>query len=84
MARMSFEIDQASAVNLAEWRVKQLAADSRTPMLKRVALNAAINGGNIKEIIDEVYGMGFALSADRNNRLHQQMLAAGSIMEVRP
>ena len=84
MTRQSFEIDRASAVNLAEWRVQQLASDSSTPMLKRVALNAAINGGHLKEIFDEVYGMGFCLSADRNNPLHRRMLEAGSIVEAKP
>lgn len=74
-------ITRDSAVNLTKWRVGQIAADHATPTFKRFALNSAISGGNIEEIIDEVYKMGFAISADQDNPLHQKMLAAGSIVQ---
>jgi len=73
-------IDRDSAVNVTKWRVGQIAADPATPSFKRFALKAALSGGNIEEIIDEVYKMGFAIAANEDSLLHQKMLAAGSIV----
>jgi len=81
--RQSFDIDKASAVNVAMWRVAQIAKDPATPLMRRLGLQAALNGG-LQEIMDEVYGMGFSISADRANPLHQKMLQAGSIVEAKP
>lgn len=82
MPRNSFDITQKSAISVARWRVEQIAKDPKTPMFKRMALNAALTGGHLDEIFAEVYGMGFTISADANNPLHQQMLAHGSILRM--
>jgi hypothetical protein len=78
--RKPFEITQTSALNVAAWRVAQIADDPATPMLRAIGLKTAISQGYLKEIFDEVYGMGFKISADENNPLHKKMLEAGSIV----
>ena len=81
MAKNLIPITEASAVNVAEWHVRNLSQDAATPALKRMAMKAALAGGNVGEIVSEVYKLGFTISADKNNPHHQQMLAAGSIIE---
>jgi hypothetical protein len=78
--RRSFDITKESAANVAAWRVAQIAKDPATPIMRRVGLQAAISQGYLTEIFDEVYGLGFKISADENDPLHVKMLAAGSIV----
>ncbi len=76
----SYNITKASAINMAKWRVAIKANDPATTFIEKVGLNAALSGG-IEKIFDEVYGLGFSISAKDDNPKHQEWLEARSIIK---
>jgi hypothetical protein len=81
MPKRTAPITKASAINVATWHVERLSRSPETPVFKSLALKAALAGGNIAEIIDEVYKLGFVISMDLDNPNHIQMLNARSIVK---
>lgn len=79
MPRVGIEIDKASAVSLAKWRIQQVIDDPTTGMLRRFALKTALKpGGGVDEIASMLYDMGIRLSIDSGNPVHAQWLANGA------
>jgi hypothetical protein len=76
----SFNISKASAVNMAKWRVQLKLNAPGLGIVEKMGLNAALSGG-IEKIFDEVYDLGFSISARDDNQDHMQWLQAGSIVK---
>lgn len=78
MKRDPVEITRDSAAHIAKWRMKEmLAADQNMPLLKRMAMQQAVQkGGGVDEIADMLYAMGIRLSIDRNDDDHRAWIEA--------
>jgi len=75
----SYNITKASAIHMAKWLVQQEVGQAN--MMRKIALNAALNGG-IEEIFSKVYDeLGFSISAREDNPTHQQWLQAKAIIK---
>ncbi len=74
-----FNITRQSAINLAKWRVQERAA--RADFLTKIALESALKNGKIDEIFDELYQLGFGISAREDNPTHQQWLRENRIIK---
>jgi hypothetical protein len=80
--RKSFEITKDSAVNLVNWKLGQELKSPHTPMMRKMALQAALSQNVAKEVADVLYGMGLRLSGDENDPQHQKWLELGSIQKL--